>query len=63
MCGMQSIKFVSLAYMHVTKSIKCESDTTSVSMCVFVCPFVCVYLLCVWCAKYKISIFGMNVMS
>ena len=57
-CGMPNIKFVSLAYMHVTKSAKCESGTTSVSMCVCVCPFVCVYVLCVWCAKYKISIFG-----
>ena len=52
-CGMPNIKFVSLAYMHVTKGAKCESGTTSVSMCVSV--------LCVWCAKYKISIFGMNV--
>ena len=43
-CGMPNIKFVSLAYMHVTKSAKCESGTTSVSMCVCVCPFVCVYL-------------------
>ena len=54
-CGMPNIKFVSLAYMHVTKSAKCESGTTSV--------YVCVHLsvLCVWYAKYKISIFGMNV--
>ena len=29
---MPNIKFVSLAYMHVTKSPKCESGTTSVSM-------------------------------
>ena len=41
------IKFVSLAYMHVTKSAKCESGTTSVSMCVCVCPFICMYLYCV----------------
>ena len=54
-CGMPNIKFVSLAYMHVTKSAKCESGTTSVSICL------CVSVLCVWCAKYKISIFGMNV--
>ena len=46
-CGMPNIKFVSFAYMHVTKSPKCESGTTSVSMCVCVCPFVCVYLYCV----------------
>ena len=42
-----NIKFVSLAYMHVTKSAKSESGTTSVSMCVSVYPFVCVYLYCV----------------
>ena len=35
--------------MDVTKSAKCESDTTSVSMCVCVCPFICVYLYCVCC--------------
>ena len=50
-CGMPNIKFVSLAYMHVTKSAKCESGTTSVSICLHVS---------VLCAKYKISIFGMN---
>ena len=43
-CGMPNIKFVSLAYIHVRKSAKCESGTTSVSMFVCVCPFVCVYL-------------------
>ena len=60
-CGMPNIKFGSWEYMHVTKSAKCESGTTSESMCVCVCLFVCVSVLCVWCAKYKISIFGMNV--
>ena len=35
-----NIQFVSLAYMYVTKSAKCESGTTSVSI-------VCVYLYCV----------------
>ena len=64
-CGMPNIKFVSLAYMHVTKSAKCESGTTSVSMCV------CVYLYCVcgvpniklvslvwmWAKKCKMYIF------
>ena len=61
-CCMLNIKFVSLAYMHVTKSAKCESGTTSmihVCLCVSIC--LCVSVLCVWCAKYKISIFGVNV--
>ena len=30
-----------------------------VCLCVSIC--LCVSVLCVWCAKYKISIFGMNV--
>ena len=60
-CGMPNIKFVSLVYMHVTKSAKCESGTTFVSMCVCVSICLFVFVLCVWCAKYKISIFGMNV--
>ena len=56
-CGMPNIKFESLAYIHVTKGAKCESGTTSVSICVHLSVCIC----SVWCAKYKISIFGMNV--
>ena len=44
-CGIPNIKFVSLAYMHVTKSAKCESGTTSVSMCVHLS--VCICIVCV----------------
>ena len=46
-CGMPNIKFVSLAYMHVTKSAKYESGTTSVSMCVHLS--VCICIVCVVC--------------
>ena len=46
-CGMPNIKFVSLAYMHVTKSAKCESGTTSLSMCVHLS--VCICIVCVVC--------------
>ena len=42
--GMPNIKFVSLAYMHVTKSVKCESGTISVSVCVHLS--VCIYCMC-----------------
>ena len=46
-CGMPNIKFVSLAYMHVTKNAKCESGTTCVSVCVHlsVCMRI-VYVVC-----------------
>ena len=59
-CGMPNIKFVFLAYtyMDVTKS-------ANVKVVLHLCPCVsiclCVSELCVLCAKYKISIFGMNV--
>ena len=33
--------------MYDTESAKCENGTVSVSMCVYVCPFVCVNLYCV----------------
>ena len=46
-CGMPNIKFVSLAYMHVTKSTKCESGTKSVSVCVHLS--VCICIVCVVC--------------
>ena len=42
-CGMPNIKFVSLAYMHVTKSAKCESGTVCVHLCVCICIVCVVY--------------------
>ena len=45
-CGMPNIKFVSMAYMHVTKVQNVEV-VLHLCQCVSVCPFVCVYLYCV----------------
>ena len=62
-CGMSNIKFVSLAYMHVTKSAKCEVVLQMCPCVSCVCPFVCVYLYCECGVPdiKKISIYGMNV--
>ena len=47
----KNIKLVSLAYMQVTKSAKCESGTISVSICIHVCVHlsVCICIVCVVC--------------
>ena len=61
-CGMQNVKFVSLACMYMHACHKKCKRWKWYHICVHVCPFVSVYLYCV-CGvpNIKISIFGMNV--
>ena len=55
-CDMPNIRIVSLTCM--------TQNVQNVKMVLFLCPNVsiclCVSVLCVWCAKYKISIFSID---
>ena len=63
-CGVPNIQFVHLHACQMSQKVQNVKDVSYIFESVCVCPCVYVYkflhfCVCVWCAKNKLSIFGM----